>query len=467
VSQVTDAILGLHGAAALAVVFILPALEASAFVGFVFPGEIAVLLGGVLAAEHRVGLPAVIAVAILGAVAGDTAGYWIGRRFGRRLLELTVGRVVKREHLERGEAYLVRRGGRAVFIGRFTAALRVLIPGLAGMSGLHFPTFALWNVLGGIVWATGFVLLGFAAGESWRKVEHVAKRASLLLLVLVVVLGGGALLARWVARHQERVRRAAARVLDRPLLRGLVTVHRRVLGFIGARLRPGEALGLELTLGLLTIGVAGWAFGVVLSNVVSHQALVNVDQPVQRFFLAHREHWLNTAMKALTNLGSSFFLLPVILVVGVARWVRTGRRRPLVLLAGAYLGSIVLYDTVKVLVGRPRPPVGQMVSSFSGYAFPSGHATQAVAVYGMLAALVAVRTGSWTAKVAAWACAVGIWALVGFSRLYLGVHWLTDVLGGFALGGLWLFALLLLARTVPALRGPRAGRARPAPRPTG
>src|SRR5206468_4830028 len=167
---------------------------------------------------------------------------------------------------------------------------------------------------------------------------------------------------------------------------------------------------------------------------------------------AHREHWATTAMKALTTLGSSVVLVPIILAVGISRWARAGSRRELFLLAGAFLGSVALYDTVKVLVARPRPPVGQMVGSFSGYAFPSGHAAQAVAVYGMLAALFAVSTTSWPIKVAAWAAAVALWALVGFSRLYLGVHWLTDVLGGFALGGLWLFALLLLARTVPALR---------------
>src|SRR5205814_4981905 len=142
-----------------------------------------------------------------------------------------------------------------------------------------------------------------------------------------------------------------------------IDVHRRVLAFIAARLRPGEALGLELTLGLLAIGLAGWAFGVVLSDVVSHQALKTIDLPVQHFFLAHREPWLTTAMKTLTTLGSSFVLVPLVLVVGLTRWTRTGSRRPLLLLAGAFLGSVVLYDVVKVLVARPRPPVGQMVAS--------------------------------------------------------------------------------------------------------
>ena len=240
-SGIADAILGLHGAAALTVVFLLPALEASAFVGIIFPGEIAVLLGGVLASEHRVALAAVIAVAILGAVVGDTVGYWIGRRYGERIIRSTIGRIVKDEHLDRGRAYLVRRGGRAVFIGRFTAALRVLIPGLAGMSGVHYPTFAFWNVVGAVIWATTFVVIGYFAGESWRQVEHVAKRASLLVLVLLVVLGGGALLARWIARHPASIRRGAGRVLGRPTIRAVVDAHRRVLASMSPaydRVRP-------------------------------------------------------------------------------------------------------------------------------------------------------------------------------------------------------------------------------------
>src|SRR5438270_13296882 len=101
----------------------MPALESSAFVGFLFPGEIAVLLGGVLASEGRVSLGAVIAVAIAGAVIGDTVGYAVGRRWGERILGGALRRFIKDHHVDRGKQYLARRGGRAVFFGRFTAAL--------------------------------------------------------------------------------------------------------------------------------------------------------------------------------------------------------------------------------------------------------------------------------------------------------------------------------------------------------
>src|SRR5215469_17069960 len=123
---VTDRILSLPGWLVLALVFLFPALEASAFVGFVFPGEIAVILGGVAASRGTVPLWAVIVAAVSGAVIGDSAGYLIGRRWGERLLTGTIGRLpIIRRHLKKqlanAQAYVRRRRGSAVFFGRFTA----------------------------------------------------------------------------------------------------------------------------------------------------------------------------------------------------------------------------------------------------------------------------------------------------------------------------------------------------------
>lgn len=193
--------LALPGWIALLLVFALPALESSAFVGFVFPGEIALVLGGVMAYEGDVSLSSVLAAGIAGAVVGDSVGYAVGRRYGRRLLDGTVGRFVQSAHLDRGQTYLAERGGRAVFFGRFTAALRVMVPGLAGMSGLRYRTFLTYNVASGIAWGTLSVLLGYLGGSSWRHAEQVASRAGLLALALVVAaLVGGFLLRRTRAR---------------------------------------------------------------------------------------------------------------------------------------------------------------------------------------------------------------------------------------------------------------------------
>jgi membrane protein DedA with SNARE-associated domain/membrane-associated phospholipid phosphatase len=449
--QLGDRILALHGWAALALVFLLPALEASAFLGVVVPGEIAVLLGGVLAFQHRVSLPAVLVAAIAGAIVGDTLGYLVGRRWGHTILQGSIGRLVRREHLDRAERYLAERGGPAVFLGRFTAALRALIPGLAGMAGLRYRTFVVYNAAGGAVWATGFVLLGYVAGTGWRTVEHIAGRASLILLLVVVAVGMVVLGARWVAHHPDRLRAVVDRLLDRPWVARLRGRYQRQLAFLARRLQPQGALGLSLTASALAIVAAGWAFGAVLQDVAAHDELALVDQPTQRFFVAHREAWLTLVMRGITNLGNSALLIGVLLSVGLLwRW-RAGAWRPLALLASSFAGAWALSNIVKALTHRPRPPAAQAIGHWTGFAFPSGHATNATAVYGMLAALLAATTPRWGRKVTAWTAALLVVGLVGLSRLYLGAHWLTDVLAAIALGAAWVFGLLAITRTVRGL----------------
>jgi undecaprenyl-diphosphatase len=186
IRSIGERILALHGWVAVALIFLLAALECSAFVGIVVPGEIAVVVGGVLAFQRRIPLWAAIVAAITGAIIGDSVGYFVGRRWGRRILHWASGRMIKPHHLDRAEAYLRRRGGSAVFLGRFTAALRVMVPGLAGMSNMHYPTFLAYNAAGAVAWGSGFVLLGYFAGESWRRVERVASRAGLITLGVVL-----------------------------------------------------------------------------------------------------------------------------------------------------------------------------------------------------------------------------------------------------------------------------------------
>jgi undecaprenyl-diphosphatase len=187
-SWISDTLVKLPGPAALAVVFLLPALEASIFLGFVFPGEIAVVIGGFLAFNHTVNLAAVLACAIGGAIIGDSVGYEVGKRWGDSLLTRLPRRFVKPEHIGQGKELINRLGGKAVFTGRFAAALRALVPGLCGVSRIPYRKFLFWNALGGIVWATGFVLLGFAAGNAWHKVEHYASAVSWVLLGLALLL---------------------------------------------------------------------------------------------------------------------------------------------------------------------------------------------------------------------------------------------------------------------------------------
>lgn len=186
--------------AALAV-FLLPALESSIFLGFVVPGEIAVVLGGVLAGQGHAPVVLIGAAGIAGAIAGDAIGYVVGRRWGRRILDSALGRFIRSEHLDKAEHAVGDRGGWAVLVGRFTVALRVLVPGLAGMGRMPYPRFALYNVVGAIVWGSVMVGIGFFAGASWHHAQHLVSLGGLAFTATIVV----ALIGRHLYRRRTTV----------------------------------------------------------------------------------------------------------------------------------------------------------------------------------------------------------------------------------------------------------------------
>jgi undecaprenyl-diphosphatase len=206
-----------------------------------------------------------------------------------------------------------------------------------------------------------------------------------------------------------------------------------------------------LTVSLAALAFGAWALGVVIQDVVARDDLARLDHPVLSFFLDHRQPWLTTAMRWLTDLGAAGVLIPVVVVVGGTIFWRTRDWRPGALLAGAYGGAAGLSTAVKHLVGRPRPPVVDALSHAGGFAFPSGHATHAAAVYVVLGAVAAAGLQRRGAKTAALIGASVVVAAVGISRLYLGVHWLTDVVAGWLIGSLWALLLLVALRTAPGL----------------
>ncbi|MGO9962385.1 MAG: DedA family protein [Acidimicrobiales bacterium] len=182
-SSALHGLLSLHGFPAYLIVGALCFGEASVFVGFVLPGETAIVLGGVLASLHHVSLARMLALVVICAVLGDSVGYEVGRRFGPLLLRRGPKRT--RRATEEGRKLLERRGGPAVFLGRFTALFRAVIPGAAGLSAMRYRTFLFWNALGGLCWGTVFTLAGYLAGKSYERVISAAGAASLSIIVLV------------------------------------------------------------------------------------------------------------------------------------------------------------------------------------------------------------------------------------------------------------------------------------------
>jgi undecaprenyl-diphosphatase len=133
-----------------------------------------------------------------GAVVGDSVGYALGRRVGGRLLARLPRRLVRPGRVGQAMALLRRLGGQAVLVGRFAAALRALVPGLAGAARMPYRAFVVYNLAGGVLWAVGFALLGFVAGPAYRVAERVAGEGGLVLLAAIAVAGAAVLLVcRW------------------------------------------------------------------------------------------------------------------------------------------------------------------------------------------------------------------------------------------------------------------------------
>jgi len=199
VDAVTSAIESLPPLAAYAIIAALVFGEAAVFIGFVLPGETAVLLGGFLASSDRLNIWVLCALVALAAILGDSVGYEVGRLFGPR--------VVRWRLLERHEARLAKaramlrdRGGPAVFLGRFTAFFRAVMPGLAGLSEMRYPKFLLWNALGGMTWGIGFCLVGYFAGASYEQVAAKIGTGSAVVIGAIVVVA----LVGWHLRRRRR-----------------------------------------------------------------------------------------------------------------------------------------------------------------------------------------------------------------------------------------------------------------------
>jgi membrane-associated protein len=204
VGSITTELTRLSGPLAYLLVAALVFGECAVFLGFVIPGETAAVLGGVLASRGRVSLPLLIVVVIVAAIAGPLAGYEIGRHLGGRLVAARRMRRVA-GGMDRAQAILRRRGAVAVFLGRFVAVLRALMPAVAGTTGLRYRTFLLYTVASGIIWGTGYCLLGYAAGSAYAAIER-AVGTGLAIAIAVAVLGA---VAFWLIRRHRRERAGA------------------------------------------------------------------------------------------------------------------------------------------------------------------------------------------------------------------------------------------------------------------
>jgi undecaprenyl-diphosphatase len=218
--------------------------------------------------------------------------------------------------------------------------------------------------------------------------------------------------------------------------------HPGLQRFLRARLDPAAATGLGLTLALAAIAAAAVVLGALLASVDKGTGFAQWDQSAAEWGATHATDFAGTALRAITELGSSKLVIPLAVVVAVIEARRLPSRALAAFFACAIGGTIVIYNVLKIVVDRERPEIGRL-ADFAGSSFPSGHTATTAVAYAAFA-LVLGRGRSVAVRAGLAGAAAAITVAVAASRVLLGVHWVTDVLGGVAVG--WsVFAATALA----------------------
>ncbi len=420
--------------------------ETGAFLGFVAPGETAVIVGGLVAGQGQISLVALIAIVWACAVLGDVTSYELGRQLGRQWL-LRHGQRLKvtDERLRQVERFFERRGGATIIVGRFLGFVRPIAPFIAGASRMPFRRFLPYDVLAAGAWATTFCVLGYVFWQSIDQLTTYVSRGLFTFATLVVVIAG---LVGLVHLRRDPEARATARAwLDaRADRRGWRPVARlagpawRIVGrptagvadalarFGRERLTPG-GLGLELTTLLALLAVGGYTF-FLLGYVIGAPGEPRIDRAAADITDRLQAPPLVDAAKLVTVLGS----LPVVAAAALltAGWSALRRRAADALALAAGLGlSYAAVHVAKDAYDRSRPRGPLVPTELSAY--PSGHALYAVTLIACATVLVQAGMG-WAIRIAAVTVATTLVAVVALTRVYLRAHYFTDALGGVALG---------------------------------
>lgn len=422
------AYLSAHPELALAAVFAGALLEAIAVIGTVIPGSTVVFAGGTLIELGVLDPWWTAAAAISGAIIGDGLSFWLGHRYGNGIQSMWP----MRNHpglFERGRAYFERHGRSSIFIARFLGPVRAIVPLIAGMSNMPPLQFYSVNVVSALAWAAAHLLPGLAFGASLQLAGAVSSRIVVLLVLIAVVLWllfklGAAAKRYGVPRLAALRDRAVAAARRRQGLPSRIT-----LSFFDPSRPESRAL---LTAAVLLFASA-WLFGGVVEDVVSRDPLVQFDQTVFSALQALRTAAVDDVMVTITEAGGPVGTVALVVVVAALLGALRYWRTLAYWLATTGFAEVLVW-TVKFVLARKRPH--NIYTGAEQYSLPSGHATLSIVVYGFMAFLLSRGRTAWQRSLIVVLAAVVVLAISG-SRIYLGVHWLSDVVASLSLGLAW------------------------------
>lgn len=419
-------------------IFLISFGESLAFIGLLIPGSFLVILFGFFAAQGGFSIFNLIWVIALGGILGDIFSYYLGKKGSK------IFRFIKKQHLEKAENFIKRHGDKSIFLGRFIGPLRPIIPFTCGVLKMEIKKFIYWSIFSTLSWTISHVLFGYLIGKTLGEVEIWSTKLAALFLYfgLFFVLVS---LLKWLLINKGKQFFAFVKSIfisliqalaTNPEIKKLVAKYPRFFHFLKKRLTRKNFYGLLLTILIFVFLYFLLNFLGIIKDILTTNALAQADIRLENLLYAYRHPLIAKFFLWVSLFGKWQIVASIAVIFLVILWLR--KKWLYILPFLLTLAGSTLSDFLgKIILHRPRPLEVAFYHEGS-YSFPSGHATIAVAIYGFIAYYLLKNVKKWRHRINILFTTIILILAIGFSRLYLGVHYLSDVIGGYLLGGLWL-----------------------------
>ncbi len=407
------------------IIFLVAFLESLVVVGVIMPGAVLLISVGVLISMGKISFGVAVSWAIAGAIAGDGLSFWIGYYYKDKLRKIWPFSKYKKL-LKRGEVFFAKHGGKSIVLGRFVGPVRAIVPTVAGMMGMSGKRFAFVNVLSAIAWAPAYILPGLVVGAVSQAASESAVRLVLMFFLIIVAV----LLAHWLSRKLFLYLQARTEVMVVKTL-SWGQKHPWFSKVTESLLQPESNAYRALIISSSILFLASIVFIVLVSFGINFDASSNVNTTINHFFRSLRTPGGDQVMTFITMLADPFVYGPLVIATGL--WFGLKKHYQALFHLLFVIGfTALLVGLFKHGLATVRPDNALPGSNSSG-SFPSAHTTMAAISYGFIAVLLANGSKS-SLRGVPYLTAILIIISIAFSRLYLGVHWFSDVIGGLLIG---------------------------------
>lgn len=420
-------------------IFLISFFEALVFAGSFIPGTPIILFYGFLASVGYFNVGDLFILAVAGAVAGDAVSFYLGTKSRNLFHEKNF--LLNTKYLEKSQRFFEKYGDKSIFWSRFVAVIKPFIPFTAGVAGMNVKKFAFWNVFSALVWASSHLAAGYFFGGAFRVIETWTTRFGIFILVSAIFFW-----FLWFAiKKGERaleytvsfVHSTGWSLVNSFPVRWFYHQFPKTYVFLAKRFNSNSFWGWPFTLLVSSLFIVSLSLFSLVKNILVSSPVVFLDTKIENILVVFRDSFLVKFFLWVTALGEYQVIISVVLITTALFWLWQ-KRFYIVSLYVTVIGSTASAYLAKIFINRSRPGGEIPVFTEHFFSFPSGHATVIIALLGFLTYCVWRNFKTWKIRVNSFFLASAIIILVGFSRLYLGVHFLSDVLGGYLMGFFWL-----------------------------